>query len=102
MEEILSKLSEIETTAQSILEDADSRKKALSMEMDQKCKDFDSALEKSMDDQIGDIRKNLESEKDSRLTELRASTEKAYQQLDAYYEKNHQRLSEEIFKQIIA
>ena len=45
MEQILNKLSEIETTARRIMEDADRTKAALSSEMEQQCRDFDAALE---------------------------------------------------------
>ena len=38
MEQILSKLSEIELTAKRIMEDADNTKKALSEEMEKQCR----------------------------------------------------------------
>lgn len=101
MEQILNKLSEIETTAKSILKDADLKKKALSEEMEKQCKEFDALLEQEMDDRIHEIRENLEKEKDARLTALRDDTEKAFKQLDTYYEKNHDRLSEELFRKIL-
>ena len=47
MEQILNKLSEIETTARRIMEDADRTKAALSSEMEQQCRDFDAALEQN-------------------------------------------------------
>ena len=45
MEQILQKLSEIEITAQRIMQDADRTKAALSAEMEQQCKDLDLELE---------------------------------------------------------
>ena len=45
MEQILNKLSEIEITAQRIMQDADRTKAALSAEMEQQCKDLDLELE---------------------------------------------------------
>ena len=44
MEQILQKLSEIEITAQRIMQDADRTKAALSAEMEQQCKDLDLEL----------------------------------------------------------
>ena len=101
MEQIISKLSEIEAAAKVIMEDTDRKKKALSQEMENKCKAFDIALEKETDEQIAKIRRNLEQEKDARLTSLQKDTEAAFTALDSYYEKNHERLSRQIFEKII-
>ena len=101
MEEILNKLSEIEIAARGIMEDADRSKQTLSEEMEKKQKAFDSRLEQETDARIEQIRSDLEREKDTELTALRQNTEKAYKQLDSYYEKNHERLSRELFQKII-
>ena len=45
MEQILNKLSEIELTAQRIMEDCDRQKQQLSEEAEQKCKNYDEQLE---------------------------------------------------------
>lgn len=101
MEQILNKLSEIETTAKSILKDADLKKQALSEEMEKQCREFDALLEQETDDRIHAIRSNLEQEKDNRLAALRNDRENAFKRLDVYYEKNHDRLSEELFRKIL-
>ena len=49
MEQILRKLSEIETTADEILKDAERKKRALSEETERQCKEFDAVLEKETD-----------------------------------------------------
>ena len=97
MEQIIGKLSEIETTAETIMKDALQKKKALSAEMERQSKEFDTQTE----EQIKEIRRNLEGEKDKRLSSLREDTQAALSQLDAYYAKNHERLSREIFEKII-
>ncbi len=99
MEQIIGKLSEIETTAETIMRDALQKKKALSAEMERQSKEFDTQLEKQTEEQIKEIRRNLE--KDKRLSSLREDTQAALSQLDAYYAKNHERLSREIFEKII-
>ena len=101
MEQIIGKLYEIETTAQSIMNDAAQKKKALSAEMERQSKAFDSQLEKHTVEQIQEIRRNLEGEKGKRLASLREDTQAALSELDAYYAKNHERLSKEIFEKII-
>ena len=99
MEQIIGKLSEIETTAETIMKDALQKKKALSAEMERQSKEFATQLE--TEEQIKEIRRNLEGEKDKRLSSLREDTQAALSQLDAYYAKNHERLSREIFEKII-
>ena len=101
MEQIISKLSEIETAARFITEDTAKQKKALSDEMEKQCRAFDAALAEETDRKIGEIRRNLESEKNDRLSSLSKETQASIQALDSYYEKNHQRLSREIFKKIL-
>ena len=64
-------------------------------------KEFDTQLEKQTEEQIKEIRRNLEGEKDKRLSSLREDTQAALSQLDAYYAKDHERLSREIFEKII-
>ena len=82
MEQIIGKLSEIETTAESIMKDAQQQKKALSAEMERQSKEFDTQLEKQTEEQIKEIRRNLEGEKDKRLSTLRDDTQAALKELD--------------------
>lgn len=101
MEQILQKLSEIEITAQRIMQDADRTKAALSAEMEQQCKDLDLELEQETNCKIQALRDILESRKDQELTALRQQTEQHLADLDVYYKKNHQQLSEDLFQQLL-
>lgn len=101
MEQILQKLSEIEITAQRIMQDADRTKAALSAEMEQQCKDLDLELEQETNRKIQTLRDSLESRKDQELTALRQQTEQHLADLDVYYKKNHQQLSEDLFQQLL-
>lgn len=101
MEQILQKLSEIEITAQRIMQDADRTKAALSAEMEQQCKDLDLGLEQETNRKIQALRDSLESRKDQELTALRQQTEQHLADLDVYYKKNHQQLSEDLFQQLL-
>lgn len=94
MEQILNKLSEIELTAQRIMEDCDRQKQQLSEEAEQKCKNYDEQLETRTAEQIRRIRQQLEEEKDSRLAQLRADTDATFSSLDAHYEQQHSQLQE--------
>ena len=101
MEQILSKLSEIELAAKSIQAEADKTRKVLSEEMEKQSKDFDAVLEKETDQKIQQIRDGLEKEKDKQLTALWKDTEAHLAALDHYFTENHERLSEELFHQIL-
>ena len=101
MEQILNKLSEIELTAQRIMEDCDRQKQQLSEEAEQKCKNYDRQLESRTAEQIRRIRQQLEEEKDSRLAQLRADTDATFSSLDAHYEQQHSQLSRELFEKIL-
>ena len=101
MEQILQKLSEIEITAQRIMQDADRTKAALSAEMEQQCKDLDLELEQETNRKIQTLRDSLESRKDQELTALRQQTEQHLADLDVYYKENHQQLSEKLFQQLL-
>ena len=74
MEQILNKLSEIEATANAIMQDAARQKKALSEEAEKQTREFDAALEKETGTEIQKIREDLAREKDARINELRAET----------------------------
>ena len=101
MEQILNKLSEIETTANGSMEEADKKKQELSAEMEETCRAFDNRLEQETEQEIQKIRQDLERQKDVQLTALLKDTEAGFAQLDSYYEKNHTTLSRELFQKII-
>ena len=86
MEQILNKLSEIELTAQHIMEDCNQTKQQLSAEAEKNCQDYDQQLEAQTTAQIRQIRQKLEEEKDTRLSALRTETEATFSALDTYYD----------------
>jgi len=98
MEQILNKLSEIEATANAIMQDAVQRKQALSEE--KQTKEFDAALEKETGSEIQKIRDDLAHEKDARIAQLRTETEEQLSRLDSYYEAHHEDLCKELFQKI--
>ena len=69
MEQTLNKLSEIEATANAIMQDAARQKQALSEEAEKQIKDFDASLETKTSAEIRKIREDLAREKDARITQ---------------------------------
>ena len=101
MEQILNKLSEIELTANRIMEDADKTKAALAAEMEQECKAFDAEREKETNIKIQELRNSLEKKKDTEITTLRQQMETTLSDLDIFYSRYHQQLSEDLFQRML-
>lgn len=101
MELILSKLSEIEITAQKIMEDAVLKKTALSEKMEQDCQSFDAQLEKETAQKLEAVRNRLEAEKALQLQTLHADTENHIASIKDYYHKNQDQLSHRLFQKIL-
>lgn len=100
MEEVIQKLSEIETTAQQIMNEAEQQKQALAENLKKRIQDYDQTTEAESSARIAQIRKDLEDNKESQLADLNQKTAKIFADLDDYYAKNHQRLAREVFRKI--
>lgn len=101
MEQVLSKLSEIETHAQQIMEDTAQKKIELTEEMEKNSKAFDSVLARETSEKVALIRQKLEADKEQQLAALRTDTEAQLASMKAYYEQNHDSLVQEIFDKIL-
>ena len=101
MEQILNKLSEIELTAQRIMEDCDRQKQQLSEEAEQKCKNYDEQLEtRTRADSDGSV-SNWKKKKTPAWHSY-VQTQTPISSLDAHYEQQHSQLSRELFEKILA
>lgn len=101
MEQVLNKLSEIETTANYIMEQAADKKQDLTAQMEEQCRQFDEEMDARTADQVAKIRAQLEKDKDQELSRLRRETEEAFASMDAYYAQNHDQLVQEIYHKIL-
>ncbi len=101
MEEIFSKLNEIEVAAQKILEDAEQKRLKISLDAENQMTEYDRKLTEKTDKRISDIRSQLEEDKEARLSILKEEASKTLAEMDAYYSANHSRLSRELYEKII-
>ncbi|MGI6069521.1 MAG: hypothetical protein ACOYBE_03740 [Blautia sp.] len=101
MEQVLNKLSEIETTANYIMEQAANKKQELTQQMEEQCRQFDGQIDAQTAKKVSEIRSQLEKDKDKELSKLRKETEETFASLDAYYAQNHDRLVQEIYHKIL-
>lgn len=100
MEQILNKLSEIEATANAIMQDAARQNRLSRKKQKNRRRNSTLHLKKKPADEIRKIREDLAREKDARINELRAETEDQLSRLDAYYEAHHESLCSELFQKI--
>ncbi|MDO4648283.1 MAG: hypothetical protein Q4B26_06500 [Eubacteriales bacterium] len=101
MEQIFRKLSEIEATAQSILDDADRTRQQLTLDMENERREYQQQLDQETENEISKVRTRLEQEKDVRLKTLQKDADEALSYLDSYYEEHHEDLSKELFRKIL-
>lgn len=101
MEDVISKLSEIEATASNIMKEVASRKKELSDEMDEKIKAFDVLIDTQTSKQLQQIQKDLEVEKEKRLFHQQASTDSVIARMEHYYNENHTMLAKQVYDKLL-
>ncbi len=101
MEEVIQKLSEIETTARGIMEEAEQTKKSMTEDMKKKIQDYNQKAEEESSAKIAQMRKSLEDRKEAQLSSLNQKTQKILASMDQYYDANHTQLAHEIFNKII-
>ena len=70
MEDIISKLAEIETAASHIMDDVAQQKKALAAQYDSAVQDFDRSIEEDIEKKTAQIFQRMETNYNQRHTEL--------------------------------
>lgn len=101
MDTIINQLSHIEGTAVRIMESADHRKKELSLEMEERTRNYDASLKEEMDQRLEEIRRELQEKQEAELARLEAETARELQELKDSYQKHHSAWAQEILHSII-
>ena len=101
METVIKKLSEIEIAAKRIMEDAHEQLGVLKNKMDKKTATLDASVKEDTDKKLDMLRQDLQAQTDAALTKLKSDTTTNLESLNKYYEDNHNKLSESIYKKII-
>ena len=76
MEDIISKLAEIEAAASHIMEDVSEQKKQLAQEYETAIREFDQAMDKEMQEKTRKIRDELEIDMKAKLDKQRSDAQK--------------------------
>lgn len=101
MDTIISQLSHIEGTAVRIMESAEHQKKELSLEMEQRTREYDARLAEETRHRLDSLKETLNAQKDTELSCFQEEAVHTLQKLKENYEKNHTVWAKEIFHSII-
>ena len=88
MEDVISKLAEIEAAASRIMEDVAVQKKNRSEENDAQIKAFD-------------IRRDLEVNMEKELDNQKAETDEILHKMEKYYEAHHEEMAQKLYDKIL-
>lgn len=101
MNDIIDKLTEIETIAKRITDSVAVQKQEMAAEMEAQQKAFDEGIDADNRVLLARMREGLEIQMREELQALQEKQEKLLQELDSYYEANRDRLAEELFLKIL-
>lgn len=100
MDSIVKRLSEIETSAASIVEHAESQKEVLDCEMAEKKQEFDEFLKCDTETKLKDIRSHLESRMEEELAKLKQASDDTIRAYNKEYETKHEEYARAILARI--
>lgn len=101
MDEIVKRLSEIETQAVRIMEDSTLQKKEMEESIKEQLRLYDEKAQADTAAELARLQTTLEAQKEEELARLRSNTAKSLRAIETDYEKNHTRLAEEVVRKII-
>lgn len=101
MNTVIARLSEIESAAVRISEDAALEKKALAKEYEDKTKAFDQEIDAQTDERLENLRKELQEKADRELKKMHEATQKILEGLDQEYERDHEKISQQLLDKMI-
>ncbi|MDD3218249.1 MAG: hypothetical protein PHC41_10390 [Lachnospiraceae bacterium] len=101
METVINKLSEIETAAQKIMDQANEQKQAMSKAMDEKTHEFDASVEADTAKELDKIRTQLNSRMSEEIARLQEQTKQTLANMDKEFSQKHDEISTGIYEKII-
>lgn len=101
MNEIITKLNEIEEKAESIISDAQSRKEQLGKQLEADRKEIDRKYDRMEREMLEQLEQKRNREAEAKIKELREMSQAAMDELNASFLLNRDKMAEEIVKRII-
>lgn len=101
MNEIITRLNEIEEKAEAILSDARSRKEQMQTQLEVDKRQIDAKYDELERESVRTLEERLRAEADAQLEAYRKDMKAAAEQLDATFAAQKEELAEEIVKRVI-
>jgi len=101
MDEIISKLNEIEGRAASIMNEANLQKKAMADSMAEKAEKWDSELMKDTDEKIAGLRSKMQASIAAQLENQKKAAAQELADIQSSYNKKHEQYAEDLFRKMI-
>lgn len=101
MNEIITKLNEIEEKAQAILCDATATKDELALQLEQEKKKVDAKQNQIEREAMQQLEEQLRAEAKQKVTKLQEDNKRASEALDAMFSDKKEQLAEEILLRVI-
>lgn len=101
MDTVITRLSEIESAAVKISEDAVMQKKKIAKEYQEKTRSFDEEADRRTEERLEELKKELQKKADEDLAQMRQETERELENLEKIYERDHKTISRQILQKMI-
>lgn len=101
MDDIISRLSEIEDSSQSYIDDANLKKKEIAAEMNVTKELWKQDLDAKTKSRIAALQESMNVAKEKKILELKHQSEKAFKDLQDMYDTNHDKYVDTLFSEMI-
>jgi hypothetical protein len=101
MEEIIGRLSEIESAASAIMDEAGEKKKAMSDELERMKKEWSDNLEKQTQEKIEQLRKEMGADIENSLKLQKEKAKQYIKKMHELYNENHDSYVNLLFDELI-
>ena len=101
MEAVISKISDIETAAVSIMDQANASKKTMSQAMALKTEEYDKQMEQATAERLAKLKQDLDADTQKQLAVQKQQAEQALQAMETDYQANHEAYARQILKSLV-
>ena len=101
MDKVIKKISEIEATASSVMDDANKRKQAFAKEMEEKTAEFDRNLDAQTEKKIHELQHQMEIEMNSKLSKQKSDAAAFLARMQTNYDNHHRTYVQKLFEQLV-
>lgn len=101
MNEIITKLNEIEEKADAILSDARGRKEEMMVQLERDKRDIDAEYNRLEAESMKKLEAELRREASSQIAEVQAQNQKSEERFEQFFSEKKEQLAEEIMQRIV-